>query len=307
MSVGPTIVRSRRALLGAGIAALGAAVAHALGRPLGVRAADGDPVLAGADNTSSQRTRIVNSGSGDALQGIAEATANDGLYGRAANATGSGVYGEHGSSGYGVRARSAAGTALRAEALGFGYGVHATSATGEAIYGYSLTSSAVHGAGRDGTGVQGFSTHGIGVSGQSSTGNAIHGYAESPEKPAVVAWAPNNTALLAHAGAGALPTSPLETAVFAHAGPGATALRAKGPVSFSSAGLATIPSGSDRVTVTPGIDVTAGSKILCTLQGSAGGTTTVLRVSRDTTNDRFTIYLTRAATAATPVAWFLIS
>jgi len=61
------------------------------------------------------------------------------------------------------------------------------------------------------------------------------------------------------------------------------------------------------VTVSPGIDLTAGSKVLATLQTSAGGTTTVHRVVRDTANDMFTIYLTAPATQSCTVAWFVIS
>ena len=61
------------------------------------------------------------------------------------------------------------------------------------------------------------------------------------------------------------------------------------------------------MTVSPGIDLTAGAKVLATLQTSAGGTTTVHRVVRDTANDMFTIYLTAPATQSCTVAWFVIS
>ena len=86
-----------------------------------------------------------------------------------------------------------------------------------------------------------------------------------------------------------------------------TALQAVGPVRFSSAGLATIPAGSKSVTVAPGLDITAATKVLATLQTSPGPTTTIQRVSRNATADTFTIWLTANASANTTVAWFVIS
>ncbi len=55
--------------------------------------------------------------------------------------------------------------------------------------------------------------------------------------------------------------------------------------------------------MTPGIDLTATSAVVATLQGSAGGTTTVHRIAVNATADTFTIYLTANATAAVKVAW----
>jgi hypothetical protein len=55
--------------------------------------------------------------------------------------------------------------------------------------------------------------------------------------------------------------------------------------------------------VTPGIDLTGSSAVVATLQGPAGGTTTVHRVIVDATNDQFTIYLTANSTVNVKVAW----
>lgn len=52
---------TRRALLGAGIGALVASVAHALGRPGAATAADNDPVIAGQGTTATATTSISNS------------------------------------------------------------------------------------------------------------------------------------------------------------------------------------------------------------------------------------------------------
>ena len=94
--------------------------------------------------------------------------------------------------------------------------------------------------------------------------------------------------------------------VYAAAGSGGTAFHAEGRVTFKTAGLATIGSGTASKTVTPGLDLTSASKILCTLMGNAGGATTVKRVAVNTTTNAFTIYLTAAATSAVKVAWFVI-
>jgi hypothetical protein len=76
---------------------------------------------------------------------------------------------------------------------------------------------------------------------------------------------------------------------------------------FNTAGLATIAAGTNSVTVTPGFDIRATSKVIAVLQGSPGGSTVLRYVTRDTVNDRFTIRLSANATANTAVAWFVIS
>ena len=85
---------------------------------------------------------------------------------------------------------------------------------------------------------------------------------------------------------------------------GGTALQAKGPVKFSSAGLATIATGTSSVTVSPGqyLAVDTNSKILATLQSPGGALLNVIR----NPNSTFTINLTTNATADVIVAWFLI-
>ena len=84
------------------------------------------------------------------------------------------------------------------------------------------------------------------------------------------------------------------------------ALSVNGRASFSTAGLSTIASGSKSVLVDPGCDIVATSKVLATLQTSAGGTSTIHRVVRDAGGDTFTIYLTANATQDCTVAWFVI-
>jgi len=83
-----------------------------------------------------------------------------------------------------------------------------------------------------------------------------------------------------------------------------TAFEAKGPVKFSSAGLAIIAAGASTVTVpAPGAAITPNTKILCTLQSPGGVLLNVIRNA----NNTFTINLTANATAPVTVAWFVIS
>jgi hypothetical protein len=85
------------------------------------------------------------------------------------------------------------------------------------------------------------------------------------------------------------------------------ALDVHGPARFSSSGLATIRAGTRSRTVAPGLDITSRSRVLATLQTTAGGSTTVRRVARDVVRNRITIYLTGKAIANCQVAWFVIS
>lgn len=82
-----------------------------------------------------------------------------------------------------------------------------------------------------------------------------------------------------------------------------TALVTHGAVSFSTAGLATVPKGARSVTVAATVDVTAQTKVLATAQ-SAGGQ--VLRVRRNVAPDTITIVLGAPATSAVIVAFFVM-
>jgi hypothetical protein len=115
-------------------------------------------------------------------------------------------------------------------------------------------------------GVRGVGSSGYGVAGYATSGIAVHGQATS-----------------------------------------GYALRTDGRVRLDkSAGIATIASGANNVLVTPGIDLTSTSAVLATLQGSAGGATTVQRVAIDTTANTFRIYLTANAMASVNVAWLVL-
>ncbi len=234
----------------------------------------------------ASRTTSVNVG----VYGESEGDGGFGVYGRAYHPNGIGIrgFGRDGVSGIsqdvdgnGVSAYSFEGTGARGESVRAtgGIGVHgvsagATQGTGVRGTDGSSTGVGVRGTstGDDGTGVWGSATHGTGV-GVAGTATGAYGVAGSFEVP---------------------------TDDFA------IALRVTGRADFSTAGVSTIQSGSSSVVVSPGVNITNTAKVLATLQGNAGGATTVARVVRDTGDNTITIHLTANATSDVDVAWFVI-
>ena len=157
-----------------------------------------------------------------------------------------------------------------------GYGVHGRAADGIGVLGVLGTPPSAHQLEYAASGVHGYSFDGMGV----------YGYCENLR--AVNAWCPNGIAVEATSQNG-------------------PALVVEGKVTFTTAGLSTIRSGSDRVTVTPGVGIESTSKILCTLHGSPGGATAIQRVVRHPDADTFTIYATANVTSECSVSWFVIS
>jgi hypothetical protein len=97
------------------------------------------------------------------------------------------------------------------------------------------------------------------------------------------------------------------TAVRAIANQDGHALLTTGRIQFGQAsGVAVIAAGSRQVTITPAVKVSTSTKVITTLQSSAGGVTVVHRISRNIAANSFTIYLTATATHRCYVAWLLI-
>lgn len=291
--------RSRRALLNAALGAGVATIAAALGRPLPAKAADGDPVVVGGTYTASSVTRFDTGATGAiALWGYS--TSQAGVYGQSTSNTGvfaistsgTGVFGGS-SSGTGVTGNSSVyigvyGSTKAADQpaiLGLSQGAN----TGVQGYSGALgtepaapAKTGVHGyAAQDANarGVHGQTTAGRGVYGQATSGYGVRGYATSGT-------------------AGYFATARATTGF---------ALHAVGRVRLDkSAGLATIISGAKSVVVTPGINLVPVSAVVATLQGDAGGTTTVHRVAVNATTNTFTIYLTANSTAHVQVAWIVL-
>lgn len=293
MAIDNPIPRTRRAILAASLGGLAATVAAALGRPTRAHAANGDAVILGLENLSTTETGVT--------CGTDNATA---FYGHS-NGVGNGLLGES-STGAGVRGTSTSGSGVAGTSTGSATGVWGATASGMGVHGQSTSGTGVHGNSQSSYGVRGISPSyvavkgesvlsngidgttdsGIGVQGSSNSSWGVHGVSQSSW--GVYGWSTTGVGVYAS-------TSALKSGF---------ALQAVGRVKFdNSAGLATIAAGTKKKTVTPGINLTSNSAVVATLQGSAGGTTTVHRVIVDPATDKFTIYLTANAAANVKVAW----
>jgi hypothetical protein len=147
--------RSRRALLAGALGGLGAVAAGAIARVHPTRAADGDPVLIGADNVGTMNTTLTTTDI-SAFRGSASDISAEAVVGTATSATGFTM---------GVRGVSESSN-------GTGVDGQATATSGQTFGVIGSTASPM------GTGVSG---HGDrrGVQGFSSSGHAIHGETNS--------------------------------------------------------------------------------------------------------------------------------
>ena len=82
-----------------------------------------------------------------------------------------------------------------------------------------------------------------------------------------------------------------------------SALEANGRVKFSTAAIAVVATRTDRVTVSPGFDVHADTKVLVTPMSSGG---TFKFVARDLAADTLTFRLGQNATKDVTLAYFVV-
>lgn len=282
--------RTRRAVLASVVAGVAAMVGHALGRPISVRAADGDPIIIGqqvsAEGTTTVRNTTTHSpvfivhtdGNGVAIAGTAQGTATSGVQGIADQEYSSGVRGSS-VSGIGV-----------AGASDHGVGLYGSSPNAIAIYGAtaSLTDPAVVARGYGGaTGLLAFS------------GDATAALPDAPLDTAVLGYAAGYPARPAANAVGVYGRSTVGTGVLARADAGGTALQVDGRAAFSQSGRITVLAGRSRKTkLLPGL--TSDSVVFAVVQAGDGGVW-VRSVSPAT--DRFTVVLNRTVSVATTVGW----
>lgn len=274
VSDGATAKRTgRRTALTAGLTT---AALFAVAKAAPAEAADGDTVLLGTLNSATSGTIV----SADVGTGAALTVQNGGLFGTAIQAqslaetgTAWGVYGSAiAPQGRGVFGEAGGQTGSGIGVRGISYApsgrgsVASAPDTGTGVVGYVGDAEPTF---RAGVGVHGASSLGAGVRGDSDTGTAV------------IAFTPS--------------VSGVRTGV---------AIAAWGRVRLiNCAGVATIAAGASSVVVTPGIDMSTASSVVATLQGNAGGSTTVKYAAVNTTANTFTVYLTAAATASVKVAW----
>ena len=230
------------------------------------------------------------SGSGPGVEGFA-------------NANSPGVLG-HGAAGRsGVAGSAADGVAIHGSASGAGVGVRGDSNTGSGVFGRSASGTGVDGRGSTGglfvstsgdgmilgggTGVNGASGSGAGVSGTSLSGTGVTGASEIGTGLRGTAHAPSGIGVIAQNDRGGL------------------GLDVIGKVRFRSAGVATVPSGADSISIPAPVNP-ATSIVLITLLADPGDRVAWVTVGAGV----FTVNLRRAsgppAHKAIPFSWLAI-
>ena len=236
-------------------------------------------------------------GIGSGVVGHGGGTGGRGVYGLGGPGNGLGVEGDGNGTGSGVVGKGGLGGGRGGDFYGAGSatGVLGVGGSGNASgvegdgggtgsgvvgWGGSSNGSGVvgHGGTPEGAGVQGNGQGtGDGVIGVASTGNGVHGQA----------------------------TMPGGVGVLAESTAGGTALQATGPAVFSRSGVLTVTAGKSAVTHT-GVALTSSSLILATLQQNRAGVFVQAAVP-NVSGSSFTIYLSKAVSASTKVAWFVVN
>ena len=294
MALDASVPRSRRAILAAAVAGLAASTAHALGRPAAVLATDGQPIIQGQTNTGTLST-VVAVANTTALQGVTDAPTgnNYGVRGRTTSTGGSGVVGQSvATSGFSYGVRGFTGS-------DFGAGVR-----GEGPF--RGAEGVATDVGSPGVGIVGESKgNGVGVVGFVGPGyeyfpkEGVHGESNDAGAYGAVGRSLHGTAVQGRSDDG--------IAVHANAGLAAgTALKVDGRAVFSRSGRANVLAGQSTKVVN-GVPLTSSSLVLATIQGSGAAGVYVKSVSISVANSWFTIRLSKAVAANTPVAWFVVN
>jgi hypothetical protein len=267
-------MRSRRALLVAGLGAVAATAVGAIGRPLAAKAADGDPILVGDTVFGTGSTRIVSSSNNGGTFEADCTTDGYGLLGASAGGLGVlGVNQDGAIDGIGVKGRSGSVPVNVADPIKTGvYGVATQDDTALGVFGRSTV----------GVGVKGQSNSGIGVIGVSTSSDGV--YAASDSGVGVLALSNSNSGLYCQSDTG-------------------YALEAVGRLKLSTAGIAAIPAGSTSKTITSYL-LTAGSFLLLTPGVDIG--TRRLWFTKNVAAHTITIHLSSSRTTATKISWLLL-
>jgi hypothetical protein len=286
-------------LLAAAVGATAATVASAMGRPAAVRAGtDGDVVL-GAQNEASDVTTVRNLHIGVAIAG----DINSGTAVRGDVAIGTGVLGVA-NNGVGVRGAGDGGDSRR----GPGGGVHGSSGESFGVLGDSASGVGVMGhsgprpfSNPQKTGIHGYATQDAdarGVHGQTTVGQGVRG--EATGGVGVYATATSGVGLHAAAttGVGLLAATSF-----------GTALQVIGKARFSRSGKAIVSAGRSRVDVDLGEKGGLEGTVLCfaNLQRYRSGVSVAAVRPNYPSAGRMRIYLNKAVTTSTAVAWVVLN
>jgi hypothetical protein len=197
-----------------------------------------------------------------------------------------GVYGEasQDTTSRGVSGFSLSGQGVRGEAT-TGQGVQGIATTGQAVRGDTTGGTGVHGQATTGKAVRGVATTGDGVTGETTSGKAVRG----------VATAGDGVAGQATTGVGVRATA--TTGV---------ALAVAGRATFSRSGKVTIPVGVKYIDVTVPGGLASTAMAFATLQYLRSGVYVMGARPNWPSSGKLRIYISKALSTATPVAWFVV-
>jgi hypothetical protein len=278
--------QSRRALLLSAAGGAAALAAAQLAKPAAAMAAD-EPVLRNVDNPTTAETSITQAtagtgalvvngaGAGAGVSGLSPA--GIGVLGTSQATTFGGVIGLEGPTDGSAFKRVEDDPVANQLDTGV-YGWANMSAGSSGVFGESIDGAGVVGAGQWGCIGVGWP----GIFGFTSVGTGVHGH-----------YGDYTT----------IPDQPAKTGVFATATAAGTALEVRGKAKFSRSKKASIAKGKSSLKVTLA-GVTSASYVIATLQSKRTGTYVQAVVCA---TGSFTIYLNKAVTATTYVAYFVIN
>jgi hypothetical protein len=296
MVIDSTQRRTRRAIIGAGLGAVLATAATAIGRATPVRATDGDAVTVGDSTlTATHTTKITNPSNANVVFS-GESTSGVGLRGKSGSSNGVLGVSDTGNAVYGTSAAETL-AAIQGQSTGDSTGVLGWSGTGAppttkantGVYGYAAQGGlgvgvrgegAIFGVigsglGSGGVGVHGGSGGGNGVEGGSNTGNGVEGTSQSGKGVSAVSQS-------------------------------GFALNTVGRVRFEDvSGVASIPAGQTtaQLVVSHGA-VAPSSFVLLTPRSNIGSR--ALWFTTNPTNGSLTIHISSQRSSTTKVAWLLL-
>jgi hypothetical protein len=278
---------TRRSLLAAGLGAVAAAIAGALGRPAATSATNGDILHAGTITDAVSSTGLINDTDD---HDVFVAVSND-----------------------------------RGPNTGGGAGFSGKSSRGNGVEGASATGAGVYGSSSKGPGVSGISTTGRGVLGASFENYGVVGHSDADRRAGVLGEASQLTSsgvVGVHIGRetsgtlggevygvlGVVPNTPGRVAVGAFALEAAIALRVDGKATFSRSGKALVARGRSSVDVLAPGGLDEASLVLAVPMASRAGVF-VQAVVPNASTGTFRIILNKVASVAssTPVAWFIVN
>jgi len=286
--------RPRRELLAGAAAILGVVTGETLSGGAPAQATQGSAVVLGQDNTGATAGTGISDTSGD-LAVLANPATHVGVFGQASG-NGSGVNGAGAGSGSGVL--GSGGDSGGAGVTGFGGG----NGTGVIGNGDGSGSGVVGNSGAgDAHGVEGFG---------SGTGSGVVGRGGAGGGAGMVGSALGNGSGVVGIGAGSGAgvegiSGAAGIGVLAESSAGGTALKATGRVVFSRSGVLTVAAGKSTITKT-GVALTKASLVLATLQQDVPGVWVRCAVPNVTAKS-FTVHLSKAVSATTKVAWFVLN